>query len=605
MPVKNLVRAISINENDMDSQQKDSIQQMMVSLPGPSCKINHKIALLGVLYGEKCKAAFDSVSKSVQTLQGLRHVLMGYLHRKQSDHNTVAPPKFAIPRSLNNCYSCATAFVQHMDMNDYYGGESTSLNLTQLWKRFRGNDKTLKELGSSKEYNVDTIPKFMIANGALLQILIHTDDTKYLNFKVVDGSFVYNKAKIHKVPATDVEALKSPLMGLFEKRRARKFFIYVQVYEDNDPKSHEGLDLTKVKARDVISYVYHIIYHFYWLLSPQVEYDTSGKVIGVMSVEETAKKIIFQACTPPKSDTPDKDQVALVLKTKDDNGASPINANASGVYNAGDVYTDYLSLYTEFSQTSQLERHENSILRQENDKLRAENMSIWDAMRTPIYNNCGGPVMLGEISLEVQQVRVENARLQDELNQVFGCNGLTSLSTVITSLPLGNDYGGVSSPLSAMHGELQVLLPLVPICEVNFLQFCKQYAEGVWTVVDVSVDMNRDTSNPQTFVSSRRLPSGCIVQDMPNGYSKKCEGWALHVLGCPATVVTIAGHPVNVSSAAAVVVLDLPRTRFGVDYSHFEPTLETISVQGLERFNRLERLLERDQVRRARHVLLT
>ncbi|KAJ6371960.1 hypothetical protein OIU77_002303 [Salix suchowensis] len=42
-------------------------------------------------------------------------------------------------------------------------------------------------------------------------------------------------------------------MGLFEKRRARKFFIYVQDYEDNDPKSHEGLDLTKVTAREVIS----------------------------------------------------------------------------------------------------------------------------------------------------------------------------------------------------------------------------------------------------------------------------------------------------------------------------------------------------------------
>lgn len=42
-------------------------------------------------------------------------------------------------------------------------------------------------------------------------------------------------------------------MGLFEKRRARKFFIYVQEYEDDDPKSHEGLDLTKVTARDIIS----------------------------------------------------------------------------------------------------------------------------------------------------------------------------------------------------------------------------------------------------------------------------------------------------------------------------------------------------------------
>ncbi|KAI4299162.1 hypothetical protein L6164_032647 [Bauhinia variegata] len=143
--------------------------------------------------------------------------------------------------------------VLHMDRNDYYGGDSTSLNLTQLWKRFRGDDKPPEPLGSSREYNVDMIPKFMMANGNLVRVLIHTDVTKYLNFKAVDGSFVYNKGKIYKVPATDVEALKSPLMGLFEKRRARKFFIYVQDYDENDPKSHEGLDLNQVTARQLIS----------------------------------------------------------------------------------------------------------------------------------------------------------------------------------------------------------------------------------------------------------------------------------------------------------------------------------------------------------------
>ncbi|KAG1339207.1 guanosine nucleotide diphosphate dissociation inhibitor [Cocos nucifera] len=93
--------------------------------------------------------------------------------------------------------------------------------------------------------------QFMMANGALVRVLIHTGVTKYLNFKAVDGGFVYNKGKIYKVPATDVEALKSTLMGLFEKRRARKLFIYVQDYEENDPKSHEGLDLNKVTTKEL------------------------------------------------------------------------------------------------------------------------------------------------------------------------------------------------------------------------------------------------------------------------------------------------------------------------------------------------------------------
>ncbi|KAJ8479806.1 hypothetical protein OPV22_023533 [Ensete ventricosum] len=37
--------------------------------------------------------------------------------------------------------------VLNMDRNDYYGGESTSLNLIQLWKRFKGNDKASRTSG--------------------------------------------------------------------------------------------------------------------------------------------------------------------------------------------------------------------------------------------------------------------------------------------------------------------------------------------------------------------------------------------------------------------------------------------------------------------------
>lgn len=63
---------------------------------------------------------------------------------------------------------------------------------------------------------------------------------------------MYNKGKIHKVPATDVEALKSPLMGLFEKRRAPKFIVFVQEFEECDPKTHEGMDLNSTQQRSLL-----------------------------------------------------------------------------------------------------------------------------------------------------------------------------------------------------------------------------------------------------------------------------------------------------------------------------------------------------------------
>lgn len=336
---------------------------------------------------------------------------------------------------------------------------------------------------------------------------------------------------------------------------------------------------------------------------------------------------------------------------------------------------------------TQIERHENSILKQENDKLRAENMSIKEAMRNPMCGNCGGPAMLGEVSLEEQHLRIENARLKDELDRVcslagkflgrpmppslgnalplssldlaVGNNGFAALGMVAPTLSAVPDFisAGGSSPLGSvvtappgrttmggvdrsversmylelalvamdelvkmaqmeeplwvgggleggkevlnydeylrafprcigekpvefvsettretgmvivnsmalvetlmdatrwmdmfpcmvarttvtdivstgvggtrngalqlMHAELQVLSPLVPIREVNFLRFCKQHAEGVWAVVDVSVDGIREFPQPGgSNMGCRRLPSGCLVQDMPNGYSK-------------------------------------------------------------------------------------
>ncbi|XVE64183.1 hypothetical protein DITRI_Ditri07aG0081300 [Diplodiscus trichospermus] len=325
---------------------------------------------------------------------------------------------------------------------------------------------------------------------------------------------------------------------------------------------------------------------------------------------------------------------------------------------------------------TQLERHENVILRQENDKLRAENDLLKQAMTSPICNNCGGPAVPGEISYEQHQIRIENARLKDELSRIcaltnkflgrpfsssispipsqdlnsnlelaVGRNGFGSLNNAGTSLPMGYDFvdgammplmkpminemaydrsafvevalaamdelikmaqiddplwvkgldGGVETlnheeyrrtfsscimkpsgyateatrdtglvflrglalveilmdanrwaemfpciiskaatidvlssgtgvnrdnALQVMDAEFQVLSPLVPVRQVRFVRFCKQHSEGVWAVVDVSIDAGQDAANTQMFPNCRRLPSGCVIQDMDNKYSK-------------------------------------------------------------------------------------
>jgi Rab GDP dissociation inhibitor len=143
--------------------------------------------------------------------------------------------------------------VLHIDRNGYYGADCASLNLTNLFEKFQAGDVP-SYLGSNRDYNVDLIPKFIMACGNLTKMLLHTKVTRYLEFKSIDGSYVYKGGKILKVPATPEEALKSPLMGLFEKRRFRKFLVFVDQYKKDDPATFEELNLEVMTMRELYSH---------------------------------------------------------------------------------------------------------------------------------------------------------------------------------------------------------------------------------------------------------------------------------------------------------------------------------------------------------------
>jgi Rab GDP dissociation inhibitor len=142
------------------------------------------------------------------------------------------------------------AKILQLDRNGYYGSDSASLNLTNLWKHFNKGEVP-KQYGENRDWNVDLIPKYIMANGSLVKLLLKTNVSQYLEWKAVDGTFVYqydkggifSKAKgvIHKVPATAAEAMKSSLMGLLEKNRFRKFMTFIQDYDAKDPKTQNGL----------------------------------------------------------------------------------------------------------------------------------------------------------------------------------------------------------------------------------------------------------------------------------------------------------------------------------------------------------------------------
>lgn len=83
-----------------------------------------------------------------------------------------------------------------------------------------------------------------MSSGELTNILVSTDVTRYLEFKQVAGSYVQQgtgaKAAVAKVPSDAGEALRSSLMGLFEKRRMKGFIEWIGTFNAADSASHKG-----------------------------------------------------------------------------------------------------------------------------------------------------------------------------------------------------------------------------------------------------------------------------------------------------------------------------------------------------------------------------
>ncbi|KAB2075053.1 hypothetical protein ES319_A07G193500v1 [Gossypium barbadense] len=284
----------SVGENEMDSQQKDSVQQMMVSLPGPSCKINRKIALLGVLYGEKCKAAFDSVSKSVQTLQGLRRVLMNYLHQKHSD-NSGAASRFVISRSPNNCYGCAMAFV------------TQCLEILQVLSKHQNSKKQL------------------VASGILSELFennIH-QGPKTARVQARAALCAFSEGDINAVSELN-SLIQKKVMYCLEHHRSMDIAV---------ASREELLLLSEVcsLADEFWESRLRVVFH---LLFSSIRLGAKHPAISEHIILPCLR-IISLACTPPKPDTAEKEQGVVkstsVMQQKDENNSTIFGSHGGGI----------------------------------------------------------------------------------------------------------------------------------------------------------------------------------------------------------------------------------------------------------------------------------
>lgn len=100
-----------------------------------------------------------------------------------------------------------------------------------------------------------------------MKILLKTGVSRYLEWKSIDGTYVYQVQAsgifskggptIAKVPSNDKEALSSSLMGLLEKRRCKNFFQYIQNFDETKPETWKKID-AKTSPFSVITKKYDL-----------------------------------------------------------------------------------------------------------------------------------------------------------------------------------------------------------------------------------------------------------------------------------------------------------------------------------------------------------
>jgi len=170
-----------------------------------------------------------------------------------------------------------------LDRNDFYGAESASLNLKQCLQKAElkkagptdAKDENYEKIvGRSKDFNIDLCPKFIMAGGDLVKILLKTRVTKYLDFKSIGGSYVFNaeKGSIVEIPMTAKQAWNTSLLSLAGKKRFGDLLSFVNSVDIDDEATWKASGLGWSKKFDLVNDTPESMFSYFKIPSAGVEF---------------------------------------------------------------------------------------------------------------------------------------------------------------------------------------------------------------------------------------------------------------------------------------------------------------------------------------------
>eukprot|EP00501_MAST-03F_sp_TOSAG23-6_P000176 GSMAST32.ASY1.ANO1.179.1 assembled CDS len=131
---------------------------------------------------------------------------------------------------LGLCLAQHKKRVLQVDREKFYGGEGASLALDEFYEKFVAEGG--RGFGRAFNYQIDLCPKFIMAQGDLVKLLVHALGvdrvSKYGSYCSIGASYVYKGEGTSGVPSTKTEAMKTPLVGMLQKRALIMFLQQVQ-----------------------------------------------------------------------------------------------------------------------------------------------------------------------------------------------------------------------------------------------------------------------------------------------------------------------------------------------------------------------------------------
>ncbi|XP_064608436.1 rab proteins geranylgeranyltransferase component A 2-like [Liolophura sinensis] len=115
-----------------------------------------------------------------------------------------------------------------------------------------------------RKFNIDLSPRLLYCRGAMVELLINSDVSKYCEFKTITRVLTYLNGELQKVPCSRADVFSSKSVSMIEKRMMMKFITFCMEYEKHPEQYQDFLDKpfsTFLDSRKLKPNIKHFILH--------------------------------------------------------------------------------------------------------------------------------------------------------------------------------------------------------------------------------------------------------------------------------------------------------------------------------------------------------